>query len=143
MEEKREEITYTIGRLSKKLGMSSTPLRRHLESSGLIAECYRDVRGWLRIPYSTALRLTGGDENALAIQKPNRGKGRKRVDPEIEELFEKPSQAKGKKQRKAPRAMPTSDRFAYYQEVGKMLARAGVTAKDILTMYEREITSES
>ena len=49
-----DEITFTPGRLAKKLGISKGTLLNHLRGTGLIEQCYVTQHGHWRIPYSLA-----------------------------------------------------------------------------------------
>ncbi len=62
------EITYSPGRLAKKIGVSRNTVKNHLYNSGLISQCYRSQNGYLQIPYRVAALMSSAE--ALAIREP-------------------------------------------------------------------------
>ena len=65
---KRDEITSSPGRLAQKIGISRRTLMRHLEDTGLISQCFRDVNNCWRLPSRIAEKVASA--NALTIPDP-------------------------------------------------------------------------
>ncbi|MBC8462705.1 MAG: hypothetical protein H8D67_32470 [Deltaproteobacteria bacterium] len=67
---KNKEITYSPGRLAKRLGISRMSLMNHLRAANLMPRCYQDENGWWRIPYSVAIEIAGPE--ALTVDMPKK-----------------------------------------------------------------------
>ncbi len=86
---RKREISYTPGRLGKKLGISKPTIMAHLKQTGLIKDCFRDDNFWWRIPHSVALKICSAESLAVSVprQKSKKKKSSKQRD-DFKELLE-------------------------------------------------------
>ncbi len=132
------EITYTPGRLAKKIGVSRRTLLRHLEASGLMSHCFRTLNGHLRIPYKNAVQICSPEALAIReVEAPRRPKLRKTPPNHEAEngLLNKPENSPyiGAPENDNYRSKPQERNLAaYYSQVGKAPLNAGITATDLI-----------
>ena len=124
------EITYSPGILSKKVGISRHTLMRHLHETGLIYQCYRtnNNRYW-RIPYNVAMEIANPEALALREKEAPRHLPKARPpEPPLER----------QKTRVEILTQPKDDTnlAQHYGDIGKVLRQAGVTLKHLLQGYQ-------
>ena len=133
-----DEITFTPGRLARKLGISKSKLMRHLRDTGLIEQCWLTKGGHWRIPYSLAVRISSVE--ALSVQLP---KSIQEV-PRNKEFNQKVSPlsiSSGRSPDAASRNEPKSVDISLpnYAQIGRSLRRAGVTMRDLIKYIEKQM----
>lgn len=115
-----EEITYTLGKLSKKIGVSRDYLLKHLRETGLIAKCSRDHNRYLRIPYSIAIRISGPE--ALSTQRQHLPRNTSPQKPQS-------------------RPFPPKQTHVQSQSIkglANWLAQAGISLSDLVVLQEKK-----
>ena len=125
-----DEITYTPGRLAKKLGISKSKLMRHLRDTGLIEQCRLTKGGHWKIPYSLAARISSVEALSVPFSR------RPSVDQEGRQTMPRNfSQKVSPSSVNEPKPVSIPD----YAQIGRSLRRAGVTMKDLLKYIEGEM----
>lgn len=130
-----DEISYSTGKLGKKIGVSRTTIVKHLKESGLIDECYTTPRGHIRIPYSVAARIAAPEALAVSTPTPTTlaivkvPRGRKLLNPD--------------QQRKKEIPPPPQPPQPSYAQIGRMLRVAGVSMADLIKYIEQQMQTAS
>ena len=151
---RKREISYTPGRLAKKLGVSKPTVMAHLKKTGLIKDCFRDDNWWWRIPHSVALKISSAE--SLAVNVPRKQSRKKKsskrrddfFDKELEELgllgfdeYEEAPRRNAVRQRKQdPRsqaAEKVDEDFERCKLVTNVLLNAGYTVADIMNFCQQ------
>lgn len=146
----KDEITYTPGRLARKLGVSKSKLMKHLRATGLIDQCYVTQHGHWQIPYSLAAKISSVE--ALNTPRQTMPRTHHGFDTKGYESLQA-TQPKGSKiasglPRSSQRNQKVSPSFVNepkpvhipdYTQIGRSLRRAGVTMKDLLNYIEKEM----
>jgi len=147
------EFDYAPNQIGRRVSVSSDTIKRRLEKTGLIDDCYRDEKGWLRIPYSVAVELIG--EKAMQAPLPAPAKsipkrrqfpttqGRRRrkrefVEDESDDFdrlntadFKDRDSGRGRAlDRKSP-AQAFRERQEYFEELARQMFKAGITPEMI------------
>lgn len=140
---KNKEITYSPGRLAKRLGISRMSLMNHLRAANLMPRCYQDENGWWRIPYSVAIEIAGPE--ALTVDMPKKkprgvhADKRKSSKKEVEQWDEYVADLmeENKPQRRPPMSSRerateearrhVDERIQYCQNQAEQMIRAGIT----------------
>ena len=128
-----EEITFTPGRLAKKLGISKSKLMKHLRETGLIDQCFLTQRGHWKIPYSLAARISSVEALSLPSVNKTEGEGRKHKKANNTAQSQVPFQNRG-----TPTAQPSYTQPNYAQ-IGRTLRQAGVTMPTLLKYIEQQM----
>ena len=159
------EITYSPGRLAKKIGVSRMTLMRHLHETGLIYQCYQvnNNRYW-RIPYNVAAEIANPEALSLREKEASRHPRfhRSRFYPDSRDgpakrdsdSVSENSASRKNRNRKAedvpppqrPKSrvdvltQPRDDENSpqYYSNIGKILRKAGVTINDLIQGYPKK-----
>ena len=150
------EITYSPGRLAKKIGVSRDTLMRHLRNTGLIYQCFQTDNRYWRIPYNVAAEIASPEALSLRQKEaprhrpkeesdaPGRERGtgafksRLKADQAEAEIF---SNAKTTTKRPKSRVeiltQPRDDNnlAEHYGQIGKVLRQAGITLADLVRDY--------
>lgn len=129
--EKTDEITYTPGRLAKKLGISKGTLMNHLRATGLIDQCYVTRHGHWRIPYSVAVRISSAE--ALSIPTPT-PVSRQTIPQFASEASQRNRGKVSPSFVNEPKPVSVPD----YAQIGRSLRRAGITMKDLIKYFEKQ-----
>lgn len=116
-----KEITYTLGKLSKKIGVSRDYLLKHLRETGLISECFRDRNRYLRIPYSVVIRISGPE--ALSEQKKHLPRNTSPPNPQSRSFPQKPK--------------PTRSESQLSRGLADWLARSGISLSDLIALQQK------
>ena len=128
-----DEITYTPGRLAKKLGISKSKLMRHLRATKLIEQCRLTQSGHWQIPYSVAVRISSAE--ALSLKTEGRGEKKAGGDkvPKSRQTVSSSYMS--------PSAQPKVSNYTQpnYAQIGKTLRRAGVTMIDLIRYFEQGV----
>ena len=130
-----DEITYTPGRLAKKLGISKATLMRHLRKTGLIDQCVLTQHGHWRIPYSLAVKISSPEALTVSPRKVSEAPHHK---------------SRGQSLQVSPSSVDTSQPKAVgvglpdYRQIGKTLRKAGFTMTDLIRYIQQqmEVTHE-
>jgi len=151
-----EEITFTPGRLAKKLGISKSKLMKHLRETGLIDQCFLTQRGHWKIPYSLAARISSVEALSLPSVNKTEGEGRKHKKANNTAQSQVPFQNRG-----TPTAQPSYTQLnaegftaspkipvqplspPNYAQIGRTLRQAGVTMPTLLKYIEQQMEVES
>ena len=129
-----KEISFTPGRLANKLGIGKSTLKKHLEASGLIEECFYDEHGWLRIPYSTACKIAPPE--AVATKRERRPRKRTVSKKDLTaRLFEGTNIGESKGIVRSDPEKTRADEMNQYQLLAQALTRSGVTIKDLMEWH--------
>jgi len=147
-----EEITFTPGRLAKKLGISKSKLMKHLRETGLIDQCFLTQRGHWKIPYSLAARISSVEALSLPSVNKTEGEGRKHKKANNTAQSQVPFQNRG-----TPTAQPSYTQLnaegftaspkipvqplspPNYAQIGRTLRQAGVTMPTLLKYIEQQM----
>lgn len=150
----KKELTYTAGKLGRKLGVSREKIRDSLEKLGLMKDCYKDQNGWLQIPYSVAVQLSS--EAALAVETPKeKSSKRKRKsaakeeeeDLDLVELGLMPPKTKEDYFPSARKRTETANQIAvqkfatqreYCRTLACLLSQMGVTPQMYMEAYKKQ-----
>lgn len=142
------EITYTPGRLAKKIGVSRSTLMNHLRNSGLISQCSRTPNGYLRIPYHIAVEICSPEALAIreieASRKPNRVRmGGQQSLPESEAVGNSRAADASRIAADEPlvrtsRTNPLFSQSTDYAQIGRTLRKAGITLKDVINYCQKQ-----
>ena len=134
---KEEQISYSPGRLAKKIGVSKSTLMRHLKSSGLINECYRSHSGWWRIPYCTACRLATPEALAQEPQRDTTPRKQRKNRAPVAENFRTSRSASEKEAFEDNIKDKMDKQFQHYQSLARLLIQSGVTVTDLFEWQEQ------
>ena len=133
-------LTYTPGRLAKKLGVSKTRLMNHLRKTGLINQCFLSEYGHWQIPYSVAARISSAE--ALAVPPPTpRGTGevpRRRNKHAVFNGTEARQPLPNQKQQDLQFITPPYSQ-PNYRQIGKTLRGAGTTMTDLIKYIQQQM----
>lgn len=128
-----KEISFTPGRLANKLGIGKSTLKKHLEDSGLIEECFYDDHGWLRIPYSTACKMATPE--AVAIKRERRPRERTTSKRDLVARLHKQTERFDEEESKVSTRI--SDEKERCEQLARMLIKSGLTVKDVLNLQPK------
>lgn len=133
----KDKITYTPGRLAKKLGVSKSKLMNHLRKTGLIDQCWLTERGYWQIPYNIAVRISSAE--ALAVSTPVT----RQIIKEPRQLYDDARQfpspeiagARGLSQKRQDVQYHQPD----YAQIGRTLQKAGITMTGFIKYIEQQM----
>jgi len=133
-----DEITYTPGRLARKLGFSKTKLMKHLRATGLIEQCRLTQGGHWQIPYSVAARISSVE--ALSAPSPTPISRQRQTRKASPPLVNEPKPVSEFTNARSGLMVSIPN----YAQIGKALRQAGVTMVDLIKYFEKqmEVTHE-
>jgi len=130
------EFDYSPAQIARRVGVSVNTIKTRLEKTGLIDRCYRDEKGWLRIPHSVALDLIGEQAMQIQLTAPATQKRRQPVRKgrrqPLQEQFVEDEFSDRDYSREPVRLTPAQqlrERQEYAEELAGMMLRAGITPK--------------
>ena len=142
-----KEITYSPGRLAKKIGMSRDTLMRHLQETGLILQCFQMPNGYWRIPYRVVMEIAGPEVlamNLLPAPRQTRKRENEQVKQPVGTVEPGVPIKEPKKNRRVDILTSNDDSTEHYAQVGKVLRGAGLTMSDLIREYKdrKEVKNE-
>ena len=136
-----DEITYTPGRLAKKLGISKSKLMRHLRDTGLIEQCRLTQSGHWQIPYSVAARISSVEAlsapSPTPISRQTRARNNRGNEPKEPKSFFNSQTKPISEFTNARSGLMVS--IPNYAQIGKTLRQAGVTMVDLIKYFEQQM----
>ena len=159
------EITYTPGRLSKKIGISRYALMRHLRDTGLIHQCFQRENGYWQIPYKVVMEIAGPEVLVMNQPPARRRKRTSQTTQIINEQVKQPVATEGSsiplhrpirpgvpagetpakaanKNRRVDILTRNEDSTEHHTQIGKVLRWAGITMSDLIREYETKNVKE-
>lgn len=151
------EITYSPGRLAKKIGVSRDTLMNHLHDTGLIHQCFQMENGYWRIPYKVVIEIAGPE--VLTTTQPPVPRRKKtsprngiRKQPVPDEQIKQPVATvrpgvpirEPSKNRRVDILTSNDDSPEHHTQMGEVLRWAGITMSDLIREYEnrKEVKNE-
>ena len=147
---RKKEISYSPGRLARRLGISKPTIMAHLKQTGLIKDCFRDDNRWWRVPHSVALKICSAESLAVKIprQKTTKKKSSKHRD-DFKELFEElgvfqlDRESEMPSRRVVPRQQTTKSREeAQFELCRQIVTLCNLTPQDVLNMINEQQKAE-
>jgi len=133
-----KQVTYSPGKIAKKMGISRDTLLKHLKVTKLIDQCIYDDNGWIRVPYDIVMQVAGPDilqSNQTRQQRKQKAKKPAHILlPGAQEKIT-PTEIKEKEIEKPPQAVKDQ---APYRQLSQALVQAGITVKDLMEKWQLE-----